>query len=627
MALNHTKYYDNDILKRLDDITIYINGKKTVTTKYQNYTLSNLKPGEYEIYYNTCKSNSNTVKFTVKAITNWHKLLNAVDAVKNKTEDTTLCLYEGNYINTDTIKWINPDITLTIDGNGQTIDGNQLQVFNINGRSSMLLKNITIVNAKSTIGGAINNEGRLTVIQSTFKNNTGEYGGAIENLGKLTIKQSTLTGNTAELGGAISNFGPLTITESVLADNTASDFGGAIRNYQTLINISKSNFTGNKAGNNGGAIFSYGNTNLTDNIFTRNTAKFNDTIDLDNRKGYAEGNVYESTDIRLKPLELSIKDDQTRFTPFDEVVLNFTISLRYPRHYDGDILERLDDITVYVNGVEYDTTNYKNYTLTNLKPGDYTVYITTCNQKSKNVTFKIIEINDINLTTWDVEMVQGRSATFSALIDYKNSTINQGQVYFEIDGKALLDENGVIVYAPVKDNRADLPYDMPTDISLGKHSLTAVYLYDDNILAKDKTLTIIENIPEGAGDEDIPSEDEKQETYIKDTRPQKTLTKYTKTTYSTIATKHKIITDQNTIPVSNTITLGTLNEIFNQTFTNGQLLLYVDGKLVFNGTTGDDLTTVIMEILEKFQGKHEIKVEFTDDNNETKTYTENISIT
>ena len=453
----------------------------------------------------------------------------------------------------------------------------------------MLLKNITIVNAKSTIGGAINNEGRLTVIQSTFKNNTGEYGGAIENLGKLTIKQSTLSSNTAELGGAINNYGPFTITESVLADNTASDFGGAIRNYQTLIHVVKSNFTGNKVGNNGGAIFSYGNTNLTDNIFTRNTAKFNDTIDLDNRNGTAKNNVYESTDIRLKPLELSIKDDQTRFTPFDEVVLNFTISLRFPRHYDSDILERLDDITVYVNGVEYDTTNYKNYTLTNLKPGDYTVYFTTCNQKSKNVTFKIIEINDINLTTWDVEMVQGRSVTFSALVDYKNSIINLGQVYFEIDGKALLDEKGVILYAPVDYNKADLPYDMPNDISLGEHTLTAVYLYDDNILAKDeKTLTIIENIPEGAGEkEETPSEEER---YTKDTAPAGTITNFIKTVQSSGIKAHKVTVDNNVITVTNAISLGKLNEIFGQTFINGHLLVYIDGELVFNGTVGDKLT-------------------------------------
>ena len=620
IELNHPNYYDDNIPETLGDITLYVDGEKKVSTRYDNYILSNLTPGNHEIYFISCQYKSNTVKITVKPISNWQELREVVQYAEKQTKNMTLKLSNGNFTNMGTIKWINPDMTLTIDGNGQIIDGNGLQVFYINGRSSMVLKNITIMNAKSTLGGAIYNDGRLTVIQSTLRNNSGDYGGAIENLGRLTVTQSTLTGNTAELGGAISNFGPLTITESILADNTASDFGGAIRNYQTLINVVKSNFTGNKAGNNGGAIFSYGNANLTNNTFTRNTAKFNDTIYLEHRKAYAEGNVYNSTDIRLKPLKLRIKDNQDTFTPYDEVVLNYTITLINPEYYDSDILERLDDIKIYVNGVEYDTTGYENYMLTNLKPGDYTVYITTCNQKSNNVTFKIIEINDINLTTWDVEMVQGRSVTLSAIVDYKNSTINQGQVYFEIDGEVLSDENGSILYAHVKNNRADLPYDMPEDISLGNHTLTALYLYDDSILATDdKTLTIIENIPEGAGGGETPSEEGKQGRNRHYTRPYETI-------HLTVTAVHEIIAGNTVIPAENVLTLGELGEIFNLTFTNGHLLVYIDGQLVYNGTVGDDLTTVILQIIEKFLGKHEIKVEFTDSSNQTKTYTENVTI-
>ena len=81
------------------------------------------------------------------------------------------------------------------------------------------------------------------------------------------------------------------------------------------------------------------------------------------------------------------------------------------------------------------------------------------------------------------------------------------------------------------------------------------------------------------------------------------------------------------IPADNVLTLGELNEIYNQTFINGHLLVYIDGELVFNGTVNDDLTTVILKIIEKFLGQHEIKVEFTDNNNEIRTYTENITIT
>ena len=256
---------------------------------------------------------------------------------------------------------------------------------------------------------------------------------------------------------------------------------------------------------------------------------------------------------------------------------------------------------------------------------------------SINVPFSISYPNDkINVTTWDVEMVQGKGVTLSAYINYKNSKLNRGDVYFIIDDKILVNERGEVLYAPVINNQADLLYDMPSDISLGNHTLTAVYKESKTSWnSDDKTLTIIENIPEGAGNqEETPQEDNKQETFNQNSRPiktitknTKTITKNTKTIHSTITTGHKIITDNRVIPADNILTLGELGEIFNQTFTNGHLLLYIDGKLVFNGTTGDDLTTVILEIIEKYLGQHEIKVEFTDNNNETKTYTENISIT
>ena len=226
------------------------------------------------------------------------------------------------------------------------------------------------------------------------------------------------------------------------------------------------------------------------------------------------------------------------------------------------------------------------------------------------------------MTTWDVEMVQGRGVTLSAIIYNENKTINYGKAYFIIDDKPLVDENGSVLYVSVKNSRADLPYDMPSEVSLGNHTLSAVFIeYSTSWNSDDKTLTIIENIPEGAGGGDeTPTEHER---YNENTRPHKTITK---TMYSTVAASHKVIVDNNIIAVSNTITLGKLCEIFNQTFTNGHLLLYIDGELVFNGTVSDDLSVVIFEIIEKFLGKHELKVEFTDNNNQTHSYTEIITM-
>lgn len=76
----------------------------------------------------------------------------------------------------------------------------------------------------------------------------------------------------------------------------------------------------------------------------------------------------------------------------------------------------------------------------------------------------------------------------------------------------------------------------------------------------------------------------------------------------------------------NKLTLDMLNHIFNKDFRNGHLLVYIDGKPVFNATTTDDLQLIIFDLLDLLSGNHEIKVVFTDNDGNTNTYTENITI-
>ena len=55
--------------------------------------------------------------------------------------------------------------------------------------------------------------------------------------------------------------------------------------------------------------------------------------------------------------------------------------------------------------------------------------------------------------------------------------------------------------------------------------------------------------------------------------------------------------------------------------------MYVDGKLVFNEITGDDLDTPIFWITDDYLGQHQISVEFTaNGNSNTNTYTEDVLI-
>jgi len=115
-------------------------------------------------------------------------------------------------------------------------------------------------------GGAIDNSGTLTIVDSTFASNNAGSGGAITNDtgGNLTIDSSTFVSNTTNgTGGAICNTGStagLTITNSTFSSNSAAA-GGAIYNQNTLA-VRNSTFNGNSNSldNSNGIVFQIGNS-------------------------------------------------------------------------------------------------------------------------------------------------------------------------------------------------------------------------------------------------------------------------------------------------------------------------------------------------------------------------------
>lgn len=74
------------------------------------------------------------------------------------------------------------------------------------------------------------------------------------------------------------------------------------------------------------------------------------------------------------------------------------------------------------------------------------------------------------------------------------------------------------------------------------------------------------------------------------------------------------------------MTLDAINKIFGQNITNGHLVVFMDGQVIFNDTVSDDLSMTILQLIEKYLGNHKIKIEFTDANNNTNTYEEDIII-
>ena len=163
---------------------------------------------------------------------------------------------------------INKDIT--IDGKGHTIEAKNLgRIFSIGEGFTVTLTNATLINGKADKGGAIYNDGSLTLSDVKLSDNAADsYGGAVFNNGHLVVGNSVFDSN------------------DVLNRGSASvDYGGAaIYNwYDGVLTVSGSNFTNNiKNYKNGdrlvGAVATIGDATISDSCFVNNAGRWGGAI-------------------------------------------------------------------------------------------------------------------------------------------------------------------------------------------------------------------------------------------------------------------------------------------------------------------------------------------------------------
>ncbi len=178
-------------------------------------------------------------------------------ATINKAIDSNVSnihLSEGKFIGAGNNGLTIENKTITIIGAGADktiIDLNKTQFMDIKSTSSVVLTNLTIINGYTKYGGAIYNNGNLTIQNCNFKNNSATSGGAI------------YSGTSANLD----------IYYSTFEDNVVTDRGGAIFSY-SYVGIYDSTFIRNKGtgtSSTGGSIYINGNSNkysvLNRNIF------------------------------------------------------------------------------------------------------------------------------------------------------------------------------------------------------------------------------------------------------------------------------------------------------------------------------------------------------------------------
>jgi CSLREA domain-containing protein len=180
------------------------------------------------------------------------------------------------------------------------------RAFNVSSGVTVGISHVTIRNGSTLYGGGIENDGMLTLTDSTVSGNTADddgggiendfnatltlinstvsgnmansgydIGGGIFNHGTLVLTDSTISGNMANYSGGIYNGGTLTLTDSTVSGNTATDYyGGGILNYGalTLINSTVSGNMANGSDSFGGGIYNGGTLTLTNSIVDGNTA-------------------------------------------------------------------------------------------------------------------------------------------------------------------------------------------------------------------------------------------------------------------------------------------------------------------------------------------------------------------
>ncbi|MDL2266319.1 hypothetical protein LJC43_08060, partial [Parabacteroides sp. OttesenSCG-928-G21] len=200
---------------------------------------------------------------------------NLIETINNAADGSTIYFEAGEYELESTLTISDKSLTIIGAGAANTIlvgswDGidpsSATRLFYIaDATASLSIKGVTLQNGYVTgSGGAIYNLGSLFLTNCVLKGNgvSSSYGGAINNAtsSKAVLINCQLTDNKAEsLGGAIYNDGDLTIINSTLTGNSVTTYGGGALYAGTTstTKVLNSIIVGNKVGSDNKDIYIY----------------------------------------------------------------------------------------------------------------------------------------------------------------------------------------------------------------------------------------------------------------------------------------------------------------------------------------------------------------------------------
>src|SRR5438477_5369010 len=134
---------------------------------------------------------------------------------------------------------------------------------------------------------AIHNRRTMNIAESTITGgNTASIGGGINNNGTLTIRDTTISGNLSGTGGGIWNNGTVNVIGCTISDNLAfadsNSKGGGIYNEITTgrANITGCTISGNTSSGGGGGIYNGAMMSVTNSTVSGNSSNAGAAIDV-----------------------------------------------------------------------------------------------------------------------------------------------------------------------------------------------------------------------------------------------------------------------------------------------------------------------------------------------------------
>ena len=210
--------------------------------------------------------NSKELHLGIETFTDLQNAIDLVDGILTLDSDIAMTDDEAaGFVNGVAI-----NKNIRIDGKGHTISAEDLgRIFSIGEGFTVTLTNATLINGKADKGGAIYNDGSLTLSDVKLSDNAADsYGGAVFNNGNLVVSDSVFDSN-----------------DIVNRGSASVDYGGAaIYNwYDGVLTVSGSNFTNNiKNYKNGdclvGAIATIGNATVSGSNFVNNSGRWGGAI-------------------------------------------------------------------------------------------------------------------------------------------------------------------------------------------------------------------------------------------------------------------------------------------------------------------------------------------------------------